>query len=93
MFQLNQYIKLFKLILKQCLNKFISYLLFNKDILKSNNINNNLFLYIVVLNIDILSIYIKLRIFNKGYNTLIIIVNNNSLYIFSARIRLIKKFI
>ena len=35
----------------------------------------------------------KLRIFSKGYSTLIIIINNNSLYILSARIKLIKKFI
>ena len=35
----------------------------------------------------------KLRIFNKSYSTLIIVVDNNSLYVFSARIKLIKKFI
>ena len=40
-----------------------------------------------------LSIYIKLRIFNKGYSILIIIIDNNSLYIFSVKIKLIKKFI
>ena len=37
--------------------------------------------------------YIKLRIFSKDYNTLIIIIDNNSLYILSAKIKLIKKFI
>ena len=35
----------------------------------------------------------KLRIFSKGYSTLIIAVDNNSLYILSARVKLIKKFI
>ena len=35
----------------------------------------------------------KLRIFNKSYSILIIVVDNNSLYIFNAKIKLIKKFI
>ena len=92
-FQFNQYIKLLKLIFKQYFNKSINYLLFSRNIFKSNIISDNLFLYIVILNIDILNTYIKLRIFNKSYSILIIIINNNSLYILSAKIKLIKKFI
>ena len=92
-FQSNQYIKLLKFIFKQYLSKSIDYLLFNRNIFKSNNINNNLFLYIVILNINIFNIYIKLKIFNKSYIILIIVIDNNSLYILSAKIKLIKKFI
>ena len=84
--------KLLKLILKQYLNKSISHLLFDRNILKSNDISDNLFPHIVVLNIDILSTRMKLRIFNKDYSILIIAVDDNSLYALSARVKLIKEF-
>ena len=56
--------KLFKFIFIKYFNKIINYLFINKNIFKNNNIDNNLFLYIMILYIDIFNTRIKLKIFN-----------------------------
>ena len=56
--------KLFKFVFIKYFNKIINYLFINKNIFKNNNIDNNLFLYIIILYIDIFNTRIKLKIFN-----------------------------
>ena len=56
--------KLFKFIFIKYFNKIVNYLFINKNIFKNNNINNNLFLYIMILYINIFNTRIKLKIFN-----------------------------
>ena len=56
--------KFLKFIFWERFNKSIDYLLIYKDIFENNNINVNLFAYVIIFNIDIFNIYIKLKIFN-----------------------------
>ena len=56
--------KSFKFVFIKCFNKIVNYLFINKNIFKNNNIDDNLFSYIIILYINIFNTHMKLKIFN-----------------------------
>ena len=56
--------KSFKFVFAKCFDKIVNYLFINKNIFENNNIDDNLFSYVIMLYIDMFNTRIKLRVFN-----------------------------
>ena len=72
--------KYIKFILIQGLYKVIGYLFIDRDVFQDDLTISDLFPNKVLININIFGSGIKLRVFYKGYNTLVIIIDNYNLY-------------
>ena len=70
--------KLFKCVLKQCFNEFVSYLIVCKHIFQLNLFFNYFFSYKMMLIVYILYSKIINKIFRQCLSFLIVAINNNS---------------